>query len=83
MPSGDRSSSAEPKTLGTGWIVEQRPVELLRALGDWAEVRGPIELKERFISEGVHRVVNGQVVEAIVLEQPVERFVNLPSGGES
>lgn len=59
-PSSDGKAGAE-----TEWLVEQRPVELLRAYGDWSEVRGPLQFEERFITEGVHRIVRGQIVVAV------------------
>ncbi|MFK7734989.1 MAG: efflux RND transporter periplasmic adaptor subunit [Pirellulaceae bacterium] len=48
---------------GPGQVVEQRPVELLRVQDGMCQVRGPIELNEWFLVEGLHRVVPGQRVQ--------------------
>ncbi len=42
--------------------VEQRPVELVAVRGDWALVRGPLVDEEMIVTEGVHRIVAGQIV---------------------
>lgn len=42
--------------------IEQRPVELLQAHGEWSLVRGPLDQNERFVTRGVHRIVAGQLV---------------------
>ena len=40
-----------------------RQVEVLRVRGDWSQIRGTIAPGQRYVAEGTHRVVAGQVVE--------------------
>ncbi|MCA9183747.1 MAG: efflux RND transporter periplasmic adaptor subunit, partial [Planctomycetales bacterium] len=46
-------------------VVERRQVELLRAHGEWSEIRGAISSSDKLIVAGVHRITPGQLVECI------------------
>ncbi|MEM7559211.1 MAG: HlyD family efflux transporter periplasmic adaptor subunit, partial [Planctomycetota bacterium] len=43
--------------------VSQRPVEVLRVKGDWAQIRGDVTLGDAYVTTGTHRIVSGQLVE--------------------
>ncbi|MEM8733632.1 MAG: efflux RND transporter periplasmic adaptor subunit [Planctomycetota bacterium] len=49
----------------SGFVVAQRPVELLSVRGDLSEVRGAVDSEDRIVIEGVHRIVPGQVVDVL------------------
>ena len=54
---------AHPQDEANGlYAAERRQVELVRAQGDWAEIRGPLTADEHLIIEGTHRLVPGQIV---------------------
>lgn len=55
--------TSEDETL---YVVERRQVEMVRAQGEWAEVRGPLTADELLVTQGIHRIAPGQIV---VLEQ--------------
>jgi RND family efflux transporter MFP subunit len=65
-------AQSEPTADGeTTYLIAARPVELLRAQGDWAEVAGALNASELVVIDGTHRVVPGQqVIPVQQLSQP-------------
>ncbi len=50
------------KSEGDGYVAARRDVEVLHSETDRAFVRGTLEAGDRFVSDGVHRIVPGQAV---------------------
>ncbi|MFN3190791.1 MAG: efflux RND transporter periplasmic adaptor subunit [Aureliella sp.] len=48
-----------------GFVIQQRPVELLSVRGDLSEVRGILNAEDLIVVEGVHRIVPDQLVEIL------------------
>ena len=48
---------------GSSFKVHQRPVEVLRVKGEWAQIRGDITEGLSHVTTGTHRIVSGQLVE--------------------
>jgi multidrug efflux pump subunit AcrA (membrane-fusion protein) len=56
----------QPDLSETALALAQRcEVEVLRTVGDWVEIRGPLKGDERLIVSGTHRLTNGQLVQAV------------------
>lgn len=66
-------SAAESTTdINSGMhIIERRQVELLRSHGDWSQIQGPLSRDELLVTEGVHRVTPGQIVESELKPHPI------------
>lgn len=56
------------KPISGGWVVEQRDVTLIESLGTRSLVTGTLADGMHVIVDGVHRVVAGQRVDALVSE---------------
>ncbi len=50
--------------------IERRQVELLRAQGQWSEIKGPLAPTDRLVIEGVHRATPGQLVQIVEAGTP-------------
>jgi multidrug efflux pump subunit AcrA (membrane-fusion protein) len=65
---------SQPDSSGKGLSIAQRcEVEVLRTVGDWVEIGGPVKGDERLIVSGIHRLTNGQLV------QVVQQSLSVPS----
>lgn len=48
---------------GERFKVYQRPIEVLRVKGEWAQIRGDVAMGDVYVTTGTHRIVSGQLVE--------------------
>lgn len=60
----DAVDGSAPANLDATHRISPVPVELVHQDGERVFVRGPIELGQRYVSAGMHRVVPGQLVRA-------------------
>lgn len=59
-------SAGLTQDIGKSSVIQTVQVELLRASGDWSQIRGALKGSDQLVLSGTHRITSGQRVRAVV-----------------